>query len=32
MDNIQDVIDYNYPTNYPLKLAFGQNDSQDGAV
>lgn len=25
MDNIQDVIDYDYTTNYPLKLSFGQN-------
>lgn len=27
MDNIQDVIDYDYTTGYPLKLSFGQNDN-----
>ena len=25
MDNIQDVIDYDYTTGYPLKLSFGDN-------
>lgn len=25
MDNIQDVIDYDYTTGYPLKLSFGNN-------
>ena len=24
MDNVQDVIDYDYTTGYPLKLAFGE--------
>ena len=27
MTNIQDVIDYDYTTGYPLKLSFGQNDN-----
>ena len=27
MDNIQDVIDYDYTTGYPLKLVFGQDDN-----
>lgn len=26
MDNIQDVIDYDYTTGYPLKLAFGETE------
>ena len=25
MDNVQDVIDYDYTTGYPLKLSFGDN-------
>lgn len=27
MDNVQDVIDYDYTTGYPLKLAFGEIDN-----
>lgn len=27
MDNIQDVIDYDYTTGYPLKLVFGEVDN-----
>lgn len=27
MDNVQDVIDYDYTTGYPLKLVFGQDDN-----
>lgn len=27
MSNLQDVIDYDYTTGYPLKLVFGQDDN-----
>lgn len=32
LTTIQEIVDYDYTTAYPLKLSFGQNDSQDGAV